>query len=125
MNKNTPDEHGHRGLIINTAGVETFATSFAQVPSAGASGAIAAITIPLAKDLESAGIRVITISPGIMDTLKAELNWTPLIEEAVRNDLIKAPSRFGEPDEFAHLVQMVTTNPHINGTTIELSGGIS
>lgn len=124
MQQNKPDEYGVRGLIINTAGVDTFASSFGEVPAASASAAITAMTIPLAKHLLTVGVRVVTIAPGIMDTSKVELNWSPSIEEAFKEDLITAPNRFGSPDEFAHLVQMIASNPYINGTTIELSGGL-
>lgn len=124
MKQNKPDENGLRGLIINTSGAESIATSLGQVPMVAGAGAIAAITLPLAKDLAEVGIRVVTISPGFMETSTDMLKQSLGMEETLTEDLLRAPNRFGAPDEFAHLTQMIVMNPHINGTTIELTGGI-
>lgn len=123
MDKNEPDANGMRGVIVNTAGVEAFRGGFSKAGNAAASGAIHSMTKPFATELGEHGIRVITLAPGIISTPLN--NYFPKdVEESISNDGVIAPNRFGEPDEFAHLVQSVVQNPYINGTTIELSAGL-
>lgn len=125
LNKNEPDANGIRGIIINTSGCDTITCSFGDVMNATSSAAINGMTLPLAECLADAGIRIVTIAPGLMaNTSQTELGWSKSIQESLIEDVISAPQRFGEPDEFAHLVQMVAVNPSINGTTIELNGGL-
>ena len=68
------------------------------------------------------GIRVNTVAPGLFNTpLLASL------PEKVRSFLAKTvpnPSRLGDPDEFAALVQAIVTNKMINGETIRIDGAI-
>lgn len=124
LNKNEPDANGIRGIIINTSGCDTITCSFGDVMNATSSAAINGITLPLAECLADAGIRVVTIAPGLIANTSQTLYWTKPIQEALIEDIISAPQRFGEPDEFAHLVQMVAANPSINGTTIDMNGGL-
>jgi NAD(P)-dependent dehydrogenase (short-subunit alcohol dehydrogenase family) len=78
--------------------------------------------LPQARDLSKAGIRVMTIAPGIFET--------PLLmgmPEAVRASLgaqVPFPSRLGRPLEYAYLVESILTNPMLNGETIRLDGAI-
>lgn len=82
------------------------------------------MTRPLAKDFGTQGIRVVTIAPGLIKT--PVIDYFPKdTEDAISQECIIAPNRFGEPDEFAHLVQSIVVNPYINGTTIELSAGLN
>lgn len=119
-----PDESGLRGVIINTAGTEAFRGTFGQAAIAAASGAIHSMTIPLAVDFGSHGIRVVTIAPGLIQT--PLINFLPQdTSDHIMNECIIAPNRYGDPDEFAHLVQSIVSNPYINATTIELSGGLN
>ena len=80
------------------------------------------MTLPLARDLASVGIRVNTIAPGLFDTpLLASL------PEKVRAYLAKTvpnPFRLGNPDEYAALVQHIISNHMMNGETIRLDGAI-
>lgn len=123
INKNEPDEDGLRGVIINTGGVEAYHGTMGQSTIAAASGAIHSMTRPLAADFSTQGIRVVSIAPGFVKT--PLLDYIPNdTTEAIATECIKAPKRFGDPDEFAHLVQSIVANPYINATTIELSGGL-
>ncbi|KAB7501247.1 3-hydroxyacyl-CoA dehydrogenase type-2 [Armadillidium nasatum] len=80
------------------------------------------MTLPVARDLSTFGIRCVTIAPGLFRT--------PLLEslpEKVREFLsrqVPFPNRLGEPDEYAHLVQSIVLNKMINGETIRLDGAI-
>lgn len=122
MYKNTPDEDGQRGVIINTASVAAFEGQMGQVAYSASKGAIVGMTLPLARDLAKIGIRVVTIAPGIFDT--------PLLgklPEKVRLYLKKTvpfPSRLGDPDEYAKLAQHIVENHLLNGEVIRLDGAL-
>ncbi|XP_014284473.1 3-hydroxyacyl-CoA dehydrogenase type-2 [Halyomorpha halys] len=122
IGQNSPDEDGGRGVIVNTASVAAFDGQVGQVAYAASKAAIAGMTLPLARDLASQGIRVVTIAPGLFDT--------PLLSslpEKVRNFLAKSipyPQRLGKPEEFALLVQSIIENPVMNGEVIRLDGAI-
>lgn len=123
IGKNEPDNDGLRGVIINTSGVEATKGALGQTATAAASGAINSMTRPLAVDFSERGIRVVTIAPGLMKTPLLDQISSDIVE-SLSQECVTAPKRFGEPDEFAHLVQSIISNPYINGTTIELSGGL-
>lgn len=123
MALNQPDVNGLRGVIVNTSGVEAFNGASGQVATAAASGALHSITKPLAADLASGGIRVVTIAPGLVRTPLCD-HYPKEVEETIGSECILAPKRFGDPDEFAHAVQTIVTNPYLNATTIKLSAGL-
>ena len=80
------------------------------------------MTLPLARDLSSEGIRVNTIAPGLFDTpLLMSLPEKARIALAAT---IPCPSRFGKPSEFAQLVQSIVENPMINGEVIRIDGAL-
>jgi len=120
--KNQPDEHGLRGVLINVASVAAIEGQKGQVAYAASKGAVTQMTLPMARDLGSFGIRVNTICPGIFET--------PLM--AAASDVVKkglaeavvAPKRLGLPAEFASLVVQLIENRYFNGETIRLDGGI-
>jgi len=122
IGENEPDDDNQRGVIINTASVAAFDGQMGQAAYSASKGAIVGMTLPIARDLASQGIRVNTIAPGLFNTpLLASL------PEKVRAFLAKTvpnPSRLGNPDEFAHLVQHVILNHMMNGETIRLDGAI-
>lgn len=120
--KNDPDDNNMRGVIINTSGVEGVHGASGQVAIAAASGAIDSLTRPLASDFAAYGIRVVTISPGLIRTPLCD-HFPAEVEESL-NEITLGPHRFGHPDEYAHLVQTIITNPYINATTIDLSAGL-
>ncbi|XP_055309694.1 3-hydroxyacyl-CoA dehydrogenase type-2-like [Sitodiplosis mosellana] len=122
--RNEPDENDLRGVVINTCGTEAFNAVSGQVASAAAAGAIHSFTVPLAHDLGERGIRVVSIAPGMFRTELIDQLPTET-EEAITSECILAPNRLGHPDEFAHVVQSIVTNPYINATTIEISAGLS
>lgn len=123
IGKNEPDENGLRGVVVNTSGTEAFQGTLGQTSIAAASGAIHSMTRPLAVDFGERGIRVVTIAPGF---IKTPLNdYIPSeTAEHLYTECVILPKRFGDADEFAHVVQSIVANPYINATTIELSGGI-
>ncbi|MBA4602673.1 3-hydroxyacyl-CoA dehydrogenase [Thermoactinomyces mirandus] len=122
MAANRPNEEGERGVIVNTASVAAFEGQIGQAAYSASKGGIAAMTLPIARELARYGIRVMAIAPGLFDTPL----FASLPEEA-RDSLGKMvpfPSRLGLPDEFARLVQSIVENPMLNGETIRLDGAI-
>jgi NAD(P)-dependent dehydrogenase (short-subunit alcohol dehydrogenase family) len=117
-----PTESGERGVIVNTASVAAFDGQIGQAAYAASKGGIAAITLPIARELAKSGVRVMTIAPGIFDT--------PLLAalpEAARQSLgqqVPFPSRLGRPAEYAALVRHVIENEMLNGEVIRLDGAL-
>ena len=66
MCQNTPEvEGGQRGVIINTASTAAFDGQRGQAAYSASKGGIVGMTLPVARDLASIGIRVVTIAPGM------------------------------------------------------------
>ncbi len=111
-----------RGVIVNTASVAAFDGQIGQAAYAASKGGIVGLTLPVAREFARYGIRVMTIAPGIF--------WTPLLATLppeAQDSLGKQvpfPSRLGQPDEYAQLVESIVTNPMLNGETIRLDGAI-
>lgn len=78
--------------------------------------AIHGMTLSLARDLASRGIRVNAIAPGLMET--PMVIGDPALESYLKS--VPCPARLGQPREFAHLVQTILQNHMINGETIRL-----
>ena len=122
MQSNNPDHEGEKGVIINTASVAAFDGQIGQAAYAASKGGIAGMTLPIARELASNGIRVNTIAPGLFGT--AMLSG---MSEEVQQSLIATtlfPKRLGTPLEYAMLVESVLTNVMLNGETIRLDGSI-
>jgi NAD(P)-dependent dehydrogenase (short-subunit alcohol dehydrogenase family) len=122
MAKNEPTEGGERGMIVNTASVAAFDGQIGQVAYSASKGGVAAMTLPIARELATIGIRVMTIAPGIFDT--PMLAGLP---EAARESLGKQmpfPQRLGRPEEFAALVRHIIENQMLNGEVIRLDAAI-
>lgn len=123
IEKNQPDKNGLRGVIVNTAGTEAFIGQSGQAAISSASNAIICMTKPLAAQRKEQGIRVVTISPGLIRTPLTNI-FPPDVEQALETTCFIDPNRMGEPDEFAHMVQTVVMSSHINGTNINITGGM-
>ncbi|RDD39382.1 3-hydroxyacyl-CoA dehydrogenase type-2 [Trichoplax sp. H2] len=115
-----PDE---RGLIINVASVLGLDGQPGMTAYSASKAAVASMTLPIARDLSRNGIRVCTIAPGAFltpmltnNTPKEILDWY--------TKLIPYPKRFGDPDEFAQLVEAVVENPMLNGSVVRLDGAL-
>ena len=122
MTKNEPNEKGERGVIVNTASIAAFDGQIGQAAYAASKGAIASMTLPIARDLSSFGIRICTIAPGIfMTPMMAELTEEQC---AALTANVPFPNRMGQPDEFAQMVQSVLENPMLNGETIRLDAAL-
>ncbi|WP_248762881.1 SDR family NAD(P)-dependent oxidoreductase [Pseudarthrobacter sp. SSS035] len=111
-----------RGVIINTASVAAFDGQIGQPAYAASKGAVAAMTLPLARELARSLVRVVTIAPGIFETpMMATL---PQDAQDSLGRQVPHPSRLGRPAEYASLVAHIVENAMINGETIRLDGAI-
>lgn len=122
MHANEPNIDGGKGVIINTASVAAYDGQRGQAAYSASKGAIVGMTLPIARDLSQAGIRVNTIAPGLFETpLLASL---PDKVRKFLSDNVPFPKRLGHPDEYAHLVQTIIENPMMNGEVVRLDGAL-
>ena len=122
MQKGAPNADGERGAIVMTASVAAFDGQIGQVAYAASKGGIVGMTLPMARELASFGIRVVTIAPGLFLTpMMASL---PKEAQESLGKQVPFPPRLGHPSEFASLVRQVAENPMLNGETIRLDGSI-
>ncbi|MET3576602.1 3-hydroxyacyl-CoA dehydrogenase [Bhargavaea ullalensis] len=122
MTDNEPGEDGERGVIINTASVAAFEGQIGQVAYSASKGGVAAMTLPIARELASYGIRVMTIAPGLIDT--PMFDGLPDGARESLEQMVPFPKRLGRPEEYAKLAESIITNPMLNGETIRLDGAI-
>ena len=122
MTENEPDEDGCRGVIVNTSSIAAFDGQIGQVAYAASKGAVVSMTLPIARDLASLGIRCCTICPGTFDT-----PMMGRLREDIKAALaasIPNPSRLGNAEEYAMLVEHIISNPYLNGESIRLDGAL-
>ncbi|WP_395243822.1 SDR family NAD(P)-dependent oxidoreductase [Agromyces sp. MMS24-K17] len=115
-------ETAERGVIVNTASVAAFDGQVGQAAYSASKGGVAAMTLPLARDLSKLLVRVVTIAPGIMRT--PMMAGMPADVQASLEAQIPHPSRLGTPAEYAALVRHIVENPLLNGEVIRLDGAI-
>jgi len=116
------DDQGQRGAIVNIASVAAFDGQIGQVAYSASKGGIVGMTLPIARDLASLGIRCVTIAPGLFET--PLLGQLPDEQRAVLAANIPFPRRLGQPPEYAALVRSIIENPMLNGLTIRLDGAL-
>ena len=116
------DEDGSRGCIVNTASVAAFDGQIGQAAYSASKGAIVGMTLPIARDLSSVGIRVNTIAPGLF--LTPLLMGLPEKVQTALAQTVPFPKRLGNPDEYAKMVLSIIENGMMNGETVRLDGSI-
>ena len=122
INNEPMGEIGERGVIINTASVAAYDGQIGQAAYAASKGGVVGMTLPIAREFASFGIRVATIAPGIFDTpMMAGLPEQARISLAAS---VPFPKRLGTPADYAFLAQHIIENEMINGETIRLDGAI-
>ncbi|SFD42946.1 NAD(P)-dependent dehydrogenase, short-chain alcohol dehydrogenase family [Lentibacillus persicus] len=122
MSNNTPNEHEERGVIVNTASVAAYDGQIGQAAYSASKGGIVGMTLPIARDLSTAGIRVMTIAPGLFKTPL----FASLPDKAIQSleQMTPFPKRLGEPSEYGILAKSIIENPMLNGEVIRLDGAI-
>ena len=120
MSKNEPEDE-ERGVIINTASIAAFEGQIGQVAYTAAKAGIAGMTLTMARDLGSLGIRVLSIAPSLFHT-----GITQGIPDEFADVLTKDaafPKRMGRPEEYGKLACAIVENPMLNGSCIRLDAG--
>jgi NAD(P)-dependent dehydrogenase (short-subunit alcohol dehydrogenase family) len=120
MALNDPEED-ERGVIVNTSSIAAFEGQIGQVAYSAAKAGIAGMTLTMARDLGSYGIRVDAVAPSLFLT-----GITAAIPDDYADKLTADaafPKRMGRPDEYARLVAAIVENPMLNGGTIRLDAG--
>ena len=115
-------DSGSRGVIINTASVAAYDGQIGQAAYSSSKGGVVALTLPAARELARFGIRVMTIAPGLIKT--PMLSGLPKEAQDSLADQVPFPQRFGEPEEYASLVEHIVDNEMLNGEVIRLDGAI-
>ncbi|KAI8933648.1 hypothetical protein NX059_009371 [Plenodomus lindquistii] len=123
MTTNTPSSpDGERGVIIMIASAAAFEGQMGQVAYAASKGAVASLTLPLARDLSKYGIRAVTIAPSMFDSA-----MTKMMSDKVKKSLLSSmefPKRAGLPEEFARMAVECVGNEMLNGTVLRLDGAM-
>ncbi|MDP9836240.1 NAD(P)-dependent dehydrogenase (short-subunit alcohol dehydrogenase family) [Neorhizobium huautlense] len=117
-----PDAEGERGVIVNTASVAAFDGQIGQAAYSASKGGIAAMTLPIARELARSGIRVMSIAPGVFET--PMMAGMPAEVREKLGASVPFPPRLGKPAEFAALVRHILENNMLNGEVIRLDGAI-
>ena len=124
MSRHEPTASGERGAIVNMASVAAFDGQIGQAAYSSSKGGVVGMTLPVARDLSAAGIRVNTIAPGLIDT--------PIYGEGEASEQFKAnlgqnvlfPKRLGTADELASMAVELLTNSYMNAEVVRVDGGI-
>lgn len=117
-----PEQDGERGVIVSTASVAAFDGQIGQAAYAASKGGVAAMTLPIARELARHGIRVVTIAPGIFET--PMMAGMPQEVQDALGKSVPFPPRLGRPPEFAALVRHICENVMLNGEVIRLDGAL-
>ena len=122
MMQNTPNAEGERGVIINTASVAAFEGQIGQPAYAASKAGVAGMTLPIAREFASQGIRVVAIAPGVFAT--PMVAGLPEPAQQALGAAVPFPRRLGRPDEYAALARHIVENVMLNGETIRLDGAL-
>jgi NAD(P)-dependent dehydrogenase (short-subunit alcohol dehydrogenase family) len=122
MSAAEPLEENERGIIVNTASIAGYEGQVGQPAYAASKGGVIALTLPAARELARAGIRVVAIAPGLFHT--PMVGGLPPEIQASLGAGIPYPPRLGRPEEYAALVEHIARNRFLNGETIRLDGAL-
>jgi NAD(P)-dependent dehydrogenase (short-subunit alcohol dehydrogenase family) len=122
MSTLAPLPTGERGVLVSTASVAATDGQIGQAAYAASKAGVAGMTLPIARDLASLGIRHVTIAPGLFAT--PMLSGMPQHVQDALAAMVPFPSRLGTPEDFARLVQHIVENEMLNGEVIRLDGAV-
>ena len=109
-------------MIVTTASVAAFDGQLGQAAYSASKGGVAAMTLPIARELAASLVRVVSIAPGIFET-PMMAGFTDEVRDSLGAQ-VPHPARLGRPTEYAALVRHIVENPYLNGETIRLDGAI-
>ena len=118
------DEDGTRGAVVTVASVAGFEGQIGQASYSASKGGVIGMTLPVARDLAVAGIRVNCIAPGLIDTpIYGQGDQSEAFKENLKRDVL-FPKRLGTSDEFAAMALELITNDYMNAQTVRVDGGL-
>jgi NAD(P)-dependent dehydrogenase (short-subunit alcohol dehydrogenase family) len=117
-----PLADGERGAIINTASVAAQDGQIGQAAYSASKAGVLGMTLPIARDFMSEGIRINTILPGLFHTpMMASM---PDNVQAALAASVPFPKRLGLPQEYAELAAFMVQSGYFNGEGVRLDGAI-
>jgi 3-hydroxyacyl-CoA dehydrogenase/3-hydroxy-2-methylbutyryl-CoA dehydrogenase len=116
------DDDKERGVIVMVSSGAAYDGQRGQVGYAASKGAVASATLPMARDLGSLGVRVVTVAPGIFESPMTEM-MSDKVRDSLRREMV-FPVREGKGEEFAALVRHAFENKMLNGVVLRLDGGL-
>jgi NAD(P)-dependent dehydrogenase (short-subunit alcohol dehydrogenase family) len=122
MADNPPGADGERGVLIHTASVAAYEGQIGQAAYSASKGGVTAMALPMAREFARIGVRINTIAPGIFMT-PMMAGMPPEVQQSLGAQ-VPFPSRLGEPDEYASVVQFICENRMLNAEVIRLDGAI-
>jgi NAD(P)-dependent dehydrogenase (short-subunit alcohol dehydrogenase family) len=122
MQASDPDGSGERGVCISTASIAAYDGQIGQIAYAASKGGVVSMTLPAARDMARAGVRVCTIAPGLFDT--PLLGALPQEARDALGAQVPFPPRLGQPAEYAALACHIVENGMLNGEVIRLDGAL-
>jgi 3-oxoacyl-[acyl-carrier protein] reductase len=109
------------GLVINVSSV-CAAGNPGQAAYSAAKAGLNGLTLALAKELGPAGIRVVGLAPGYCDT--ASMRDSVPAARLPRVVGAVPLRRLGTLEDIAGAVDFIIANQYVNGTIVELDGGL-
>jgi NAD(P)-dependent dehydrogenase (short-subunit alcohol dehydrogenase family) len=110
------------GSVVLVTAASARAAFAGSAGLAAINGALEAMIAPLAVELGP--VRVNAVSPGVVDT-----PWWDNVPPQLREELFRAATdtlpvgRVGQAPDVAHAIMLLSTNPYITGTVLEVTGG--
>lgn len=93
-----------------------------SLPYGTSKAAVHYLTKALVKEFADRGVRVNSVAPGFVET-EWQKNKPQEIRRSIESKI--ALHRFAEPDEIARLAAEILENPYINGSIVNIDGGIA
>jgi len=122
MAKNIPGQDGERGVIINTASVAAWEGQIGQAAYSASKAGVIGMSLPIARECASYGIRIMAIAPGLFNT--PMVGTVPKAVSEALEKKVPFPARMGNPSEYADLCHHIIENIMLNGEVIRLDGAI-
>ncbi len=122
IKEEVPDENGERGVLINTASIAAYEGQIGQVAYAAAKAGVVGMTLPMARDMGSLGVRVMAIAPSLFSTGATKDVPSEMATALTVNCAF--PKRMGLPHEYSLLALSIIENPMLNGSCIRLDAGV-
>ncbi len=116
------DADGQKGAICTMASIAAFDGQIGQASYSASKGGVVGMTVPIARDLAAAGIRINCVAPGLIDTpIYGEGPASEAFKDNLKRDVV-FPKRLGKADELASMVLELLTNTYANGEVVRVDG---